>query len=129
MIGVELKGADKLKKKLQKETITEPLANGIKKITRELHRLVMVSTPVDTARLRSSMTFEIQPKQGKVGTNVEYAPFVEFGTRHMQARHVLEGSSRRVKGKGMFAKGAELVLKKMGDLMKEIGVGIQSKFG
>lgn len=40
---------------------------------------------VDTGRLRSSLSFERVEREGeivyRVGTNVEYAPYVEFGTR------------------------------------------------
>ena len=36
--------------------------------------------PVDTGRLRSSITHEIKGLTGKVGTNVEYARAVELGT-------------------------------------------------
>ena len=40
--------------------------------------------PVDSGRLRSSITHEVrkikdEPISARVGTNVEYAPFVEFG--------------------------------------------------
>ena len=45
--------------------------------------------PVDTGRLRASIVAEPVIKQGdryvlKVGTNVEYAPYVEFGTSRMR---------------------------------------------
>jgi len=42
-----------------------------------------MNSPVDTGRLRSSMRFEVKPTfgnvQGVIGSNVVYAPFVEFG--------------------------------------------------
>lgn len=48
---------------------------------------------VDTGRLRSSITYEIGESGGelaaRVGTNVEYAPYVEFGTRRMRAQPFL----------------------------------------
>lgn len=45
--------------------------------------------PVDTGRLRASIAMEPVVRQGdrfvlKVGTNVEYAPYVEFGTSRMR---------------------------------------------
>lgn len=44
---------------------------------------------VQTGRLRKSITWQIDgaalPAWAKVGTNVEYAPFVEFGTSRMKA--------------------------------------------
>ena len=39
--------------------------------------------PVDTGRLRNSITHEEDNRSTYIGTNVEYASFVEFGTsRH-----------------------------------------------
>ena len=36
--------------------------------------------PVDTGVLKSSITHVVEDEVGMVGTNVEYAPYVEFGT-------------------------------------------------
>ena len=36
--------------------------------------------PVDDGTLRGSITSEVEDNKGIVGTNVEYAPYVEFGT-------------------------------------------------
>lgn len=45
---------------------------------------------VDTGRLRSSYTWrtgeDVRGPYVEIGTNVEYAPWLEFGTRYMQAR-------------------------------------------
>lgn len=40
--------------------------------------------PVDTGRLRNSISHEVAPDENAVyvGTNVEYAPYQEFGTRY-----------------------------------------------
>jgi HK97 gp10 family phage protein len=49
--------------------------------------------PVDTGRLRGSITHDLaRDARGlvaTVGTLVEYAPFVEFGTRYMRAQPFL----------------------------------------
>lgn len=49
--------------------------------------------PVDTGRLRSSLTHERgRDEKGlvaRVGTNVDYAIFVELGTRHTRAQPYL----------------------------------------
>ena len=49
---------------------------------------------VDTGRLRSSMTYEVDApnKRTVVGTNVEYAPYVHEGTSRMAARPFLKNS-------------------------------------
>lgn len=36
--------------------------------------------PVDDGQLRRSITHEVKDNKGYVGTNVEYAPYVEYGT-------------------------------------------------
>ena len=36
--------------------------------------------PVDTGRLRSSLTHEVEDTLARVGTDVEYAAFMEYGT-------------------------------------------------
>lgn len=47
--------------------------------------------PVDTGRLRNSITHEVEmgDKSAIIGTNVEYAAFVELGTSKMKARPYL----------------------------------------
>ena len=46
--------------------------------------------PVDTGRLRSSITNETDVNTAYIGTNVEYAPYVEMGTSRMKAQPYLE---------------------------------------
>ena len=47
--------------------------------------------PVDTGNLRDSIKYSIDENEPAVliGTNVEYAPYVEFGTVKMQAQPYL----------------------------------------
>lgn len=46
--------------------------------------------PVDTGNLRNSITHKQMDENTEViGTNVEYAPYVELGTRRMRARAYL----------------------------------------
>jgi HK97 gp10 family phage protein len=46
-------------------------------------------TPVDTGRLRNSITHEVDGKEVYIGTNVEYAPHVEYGTIKQKAQPFL----------------------------------------
>ena len=48
--------------------------------------------PVDTGRLRNSLTHDVRKEQEcvYVGTNVEYAPYVEMGTSRSRAQPYLE---------------------------------------
>lgn len=46
--------------------------------------------PVDTGRLRNSITHEVEDKNVYIGSNVEYAPDVELGTRKQKAKPFLK---------------------------------------
>lgn len=56
--------------------LTEPLTKACILVQNDAKR----NCPVDTGQLRSSITYEVEPQQGVIGTNVEYAPYVEYGT-------------------------------------------------
>lgn len=45
--------------------------------------------PVDTGRLRNSITHNVDGKEVYVGSNVEYAPHVEYGTIKQKAQPFL----------------------------------------
>ena len=47
-------------------------------------------TPVDTGRLRNSITHTADTNAAYIGTNVEYAPYVELGTSKMPPRPFLK---------------------------------------
>jgi HK97 gp10 family phage protein len=65
----------------------------VAKLTVRVDRGAKRLAPVDTGRLRSSITWEMGQEGtvivGRVGTNVHYAPYLEFGTRRMRARPFL----------------------------------------
>lgn len=46
--------------------------------------------PVDTGRLRSSITHQVEGDTAYIGTNVEYAAYVEYGTSKMRAQPYLK---------------------------------------
>ena len=47
-------------------------------------------TPVDTGRLRNSISHAVDGEAAYIGTNVEYAPYVELGTSRAKAHHMLQ---------------------------------------
>lgn len=49
--------------------------------------------PVDTGRLRNSITHEVDDKNVYIGSNVEYAPPVEMGTVNQKAQPFLRPSA------------------------------------
>lgn len=46
--------------------------------------------PVDTGRLRNSITHTYDNEYAYIGTNVEYAPYVEYGTSKTKAQPFLK---------------------------------------
>jgi HK97 gp10 family phage protein len=61
--------------------------------------------PVDTGRLRSSITLEEEQLPNglitvTVGSNVEYAPIQEFGSENQPAQPFLRPAARQVISKG-----------------------------
>jgi len=60
------------------------------------------TVPVLTGRLRASITHEVNKEGagyiGKVGTNVEYAPAVEFGLKRSRAKPYLFPAMKESKG-------------------------------
>lgn len=54
--------------------------------------------PVDTGNLRNSITHQqLSDKEEVIGTNVEYAPYVELGTVKMKARPFLRPAAENHK--------------------------------
>ena len=81
------------------EDNTEECAQGIvHAIDRALEEIGLAAEgyakracPVDTGNLRNSITHAVEPGEDAVyvGTNVEYAPYVEMGTRRTAAQPFL----------------------------------------
>ena len=47
-------------------------------------------TPIDTGRLRNSISHAVDDKVAYIGTNVEYAPYIELGSRGRDGKHMLQ---------------------------------------
>ena len=54
-----------------------------------VHGVAVLRTPVDSGNLKNSLAFVVQGDEGRVGTNVEYAPYVEQGTSKQDAQPYL----------------------------------------
>lgn len=69
------------------------VARDLQRRALQVDRAAKQLCPVDTGRLRSSITNELgQDAEGLVaviGTNVEYAPYIELGTSKMAAQPFL----------------------------------------
>lgn len=66
------------------------ISEAIKKGCLSIEASAKQNCPVDTGNLRASITTNIiDDTSGEVGTNVEYASFVEFGTKKQSAQPFL----------------------------------------
>lgn len=65
---------------LVREALAEAMENALTAIGFTAERYAKEETPVDLGRLRNSMTHVVQGDSVYIGTNVEYAPYVELGT-------------------------------------------------
>lgn len=93
MIRVRILGRDSLARKLAdiEPTLRPALEREVKVAAVNIQNGARQRVPVRTGRLRNSVTHEITDDglNAAIGSNVEYAPFVEFGTRRMRARPYL----------------------------------------
>jgi HK97 gp10 family phage protein len=74
------------------ETVKDGLKTELKKCALAVQRDAKKETPVDTGRLRGSIvtdTSNIEKYECEIGTNVEYAPYVEYGTYKMNGKPFL----------------------------------------
>lgn len=64
------------------EALDRAKAAALEEIGLAAERFAKAETPVDTGRLRNSITHVVSDGEDAVyiGTNVEYAPYVELGT-------------------------------------------------
>ncbi len=83
-LGYKIEGLEELTQDLQPALIGGPLRRFFERAAMAIENRAKRNAPVDTGRLRSSLTHQVDgaevPKFAKVGTNVKYAPFMEFGT-------------------------------------------------
>lgn len=73
------------------ETVEKDVSKLIKNTLHNIERDAKKECPYDTGRLRGSITTNIiSTYSGEVGTNVEYAEYVEYGTRYQSAHPYFE---------------------------------------
>ena len=155
MVGFQLKvlGVQALLQKLKPSTVKEPVNEGVRKLALYINRQWKQATPVGKpadrgsgGRLRSSITTQASGFTAKIGTNVEYAQYVEYGHRQEPGRfvpvlkkrlvedwvppsHVTPGSSIRRRDIGPATFAMQKVQGKIKDFLGEIGKAIEVKFG
>ena len=66
------------------------IKNGLEAIGLTAETYAKKATPVDTGRLRNSISHAVDGEAVYIGSNVEYAPYVELGTSRAEAHHMLQ---------------------------------------
>ena len=92
-ITVDLGQVERLQQALKAmpHIVQEELGKAVVKLVLIVEATAKKKCPVDTGNLRASITPVIESwARGFVGTNVEYAPYVEYGTRNAPAQPFLE---------------------------------------
>lgn len=104
----EIRGLQETKEKLEQvaqDIHGKVMVNTFQKAVLLLTRDAKKKSPVDTGRLRSSITGEVYSTQtllgshllrGVAGTNVKYAPYMEFGTGTFTDGEKLHGRPHKV---------------------------------
>ena len=118
-LNVTITGADELRKTFSKSPniISDTMEDALDKVGVLIQGKGKTYAPVKTGVLRASIHKEGPMKSGKnvkveIGTNVEYAPYQEFGT------------SRGVKAKLYMTRATEDAKNQMPSIMKNAGVTI-----
>jgi len=62
-----------------KSLLAEGIEKGLTMAAITVDKSAKVKTPVDTGRLRASIGYEVESDTATIGTNVEYATFIEYG--------------------------------------------------
>jgi HK97 gp10 family phage protein len=96
-INVKIEGLADMNSAFNKlrKACPEAAKKAITKAALLVEKEAKLKCPVDTGRLRSSITHEITEEMGGnangavVGTNVEYSEHVEFGTKRQKAQPYL----------------------------------------
>ena len=149
-LSFKIEGLEALLAKLKPELVAGPVKKFLMDASLYVEGQAKRRTPVDTGRLRASITHEIDaspmPLFGKIGTNVFYAPYVEFGTRpHFPppgaldvwaSRHgfpngfvVARAISRAgTRGRHMFEQGLEASKGKIGELLDVCATAIMTRW-
>lgn len=75
---------------LIEEAAFSQIETALEKVGLLMERNAKLACPVDTGRLRNSISHTHDKNTSYVGTNVEYAPYVEMGTVNTKAQPYLK---------------------------------------
>ena len=94
------------------DAIDQALARALEEVGLVAEGYAKKACPVDTGRLRNSITHQVRPSEKSVyiGTNVEYAPYVELSTSRTNGQPFLRPAA--ADHEGTYKKIFESELKK-----------------
>ena len=94
------------------DAIDQALARALEEVGLVAEGYAKKACPVDTGRLRNSITHQVRPSEKSVyiGTNVEYSAYVELGTSRMDPQPFLRPAA--ADHEGTYKKIFESELKK-----------------
>ena len=72
------------------QALEKGIKNGLEAIGLTAETYAKKATPVDTGRLRNSISHTVDGEAAYIGTTVEYAPYLELGTKKIAAHHYLK---------------------------------------
>ena len=114
-ISIEIRGLKETQREMERivrDLRGEPYLNAMRRATLLVQRSAKQKAPVDTGRLRASITPEVRwqgnTAVGVVGSNVKYAGYVELGTRpHFVPQQYIGTWARRhgLGDRGLFVTG------------------------
>lgn len=91
--SIKFNGTKQLENALKKNAEKVKLVNGVlMQDTAELQSLAMKTVPVRTGDLKRSIGLDVNQFEGRVYAGMHYAPYVEYGTRFMNAQPYMKPS-------------------------------------
>lgn len=75
------------------DAFEKQLKRGLKSVGETAVGYAKEATPVDTGRLRNSEDYAVEGHDVYIGTNVEYAPYIEFGHGNYTGVHYLKNAA------------------------------------
>ena len=92
MAGVRIDGFDKLEAKLKRNMDLGAVRPRVRKNGSEMHKKAQKNAPVDSGNLKRNIELDITDNglTAEVEPTADYAAYVEYGTRFMEAQPYLK---------------------------------------
>ena|SRR5699024_2949531 len=96
MADITIYGADELVRKISRRVGKDKVNQTIKRNVAQMQTKAMRHAPVDTGTMRRSIYIRLQPMylSGEVTVGMNYGPYVEYGTRFMDAQPFMRPAHR-----------------------------------